>query len=201
MSFKELVEKLNQIINEKHLDNPHTFDNKRDLKDWIENSIKEIIGKDMFYDYTSDDEEQDEKFKIITPYSAKQNYVQIRYLDDYVCSINYKYTITSHYTMWRTESDYGIKSVELEMRYDIEEDSTFEEAKEQIKKDIKQDEIDTLKYREKKHKEIEKFMNKHNITIDELLEGYDLFKYIDYEEHDRYEKDFNKGKEANWYKF
>ena len=161
MKFKELEEKLNKLIEEQGLSKADTFKNKHDVKNWIEKNIAEIAGPELIGTW----EETDKKFITRHTYSGKENYVEIRFLDMYVCKFNFKCSKSSHYEHFYTVTTYGIKSVELEMVYDFKSE-TFEDAKTEVIEKIRQSKIEHAKYLDKKHTEIKEFMEKYGLTLD-----------------------------------
>lgn len=194
--IKELEKTLNLLIDADGVNDPCTFENKDAIKRWIELKIREIVGTDLIGNW----DEKNSKYEIIRPWSGKDNYIELRYLGYWICTINFKYSRNSHYEHWYTVTTYGIKSIEFEIKDELK-DKTFEEAKQEIIKIKREDTIAHKKYLQKKHDEIKEFLDKTNLTIDELVEGYSLLKSVDYDDRKKYEEEFNNGKAANWYQF
>lgn len=198
MKFKELENKLNEIIEKEDLSKSNTFDSKEDIKRWIEERVIELVGSELITKRWSDD--QKTKYRVEYDYSGKVNYVDIRKDGYWVLTINFKYSRESHYEHWWTRTTYGVKSVSIDVNDDYKSDN-FVDCVSEIEKRKAKDNESHLKHLEERYNKIKAFMDKTGLTLDELDEILSEIKYVDYNERERYNKDFNNGKAARWYNF
>lgn len=195
MKFKDLETKLNEIIQKEGAYKSSTFGSKSDLKDWLEDKIKEIVGTK----YMAKDWEDKGKYRVNLTYSGNQNYIYISKSDYNVLRIDFKFTRESHSVHWWTETTYGIKSVDVGNCYDIDSDN-FKDCVVEIENKKIEDANYRKEKRQEKHDKVKRFMKKHNTTLDDIFDIVEVLKSIDYNDEPDYDYEFNNGKSADWYK-
>lgn len=204
MRFDELEKKLNEMIEgNKELQSASRFNSKDNLKKWLKDTIKEIVGEELI---RKDWEDKGDKFDITYDYNGRYNCVDIKYKGYQVAEVTYKYTYTSGYSgIWSRYTSYGIKSVKVNVACICENSKDFESAKEEVRKRDEKNIKDHNEYVEKnikRSKELNDKLKEIGMSIEDIEKEIGELKYfyrnINWEEKRRFSKEV-LGKEDNSY--